>query len=174
MFRPRYVGVCAWQFGQSSRRLISRLSSRLPLIWSSSRGMGSPFQVSSRQISHRGCLRPARISRLERARSYEASEDQQFFHRACRGDGNVGSLSPRDSCEVRGVDPRGCHAPFECRLSPTTLLNPQLGEHLRERAGELHGLEDLLIRLGTDSPLPVRLEVRYFKSESSYPSQTVS
>ena len=41
MFLPLYVGVSAWQFGQSKRRLISSLLELLPSMWSNSKGIGT-------------------------------------------------------------------------------------------------------------------------------------
>lgn len=59
MFRPLYVSVCAWQFGHNTLRLLSRLSSRLPLTWSSSSGMGLPFHESRPQASQRQSFSPS-------------------------------------------------------------------------------------------------------------------
>ena len=52
IFLPLYVSVCAWQLGHNKRRLTKKLFVASPSIWSSSSGMGKPFQLVLLHSSH--------------------------------------------------------------------------------------------------------------------------
>src|SRR3989338_649151 len=60
LFLPRCVGVRLWQFGHSTRKFSNRLSCRLPLMWSSSRGRNPSLVYSAHpHFSHCFSLIPS-------------------------------------------------------------------------------------------------------------------
>src|SRR5207237_2038073 len=62
LLRPLYVGVKAWQFGQSSRRFPSTLLRRSPSRWSSSSGIGPPRHSLNRHSEHLFSKTPSAMS----------------------------------------------------------------------------------------------------------------
>jgi hypothetical protein len=62
-FLPQYVSVNAWQLGHNIRKFSSLLSSRIPFIWSNSRGIGSPSHAVRLHRSHTLSFTPSLKSR---------------------------------------------------------------------------------------------------------------
>lgn len=128
MFLPRYVSVWAWQLGQRILRFSRRLSSRRPLTWSSSSGVGLPFQETPPHISQRRSLSPSAMRR--------------WFSRA---DGFVGAPAPCRAKHVRCVETQLQDPRRQSTLVPTG-TDVELAHDGGNRARPSDRISDLLVR----------------------------